>query len=63
MKEVKKTVRKKNGSWKRTARLLAICLGMALIITALPCEAWQVLAENAVSGEAPEAKQIGRAHV
>jgi len=51
-------VRKKNGSWKRTARLLAICLGMALIITALPCEAWQVLAENAVSGEAPEAKPV-----
>lgn len=56
VKEVKKTVRKKNRIWKWTARLLAICLVTALSVTAMPYENWQVQAENVPSREAQDAE-------
>lgn len=59
-----KMVRKwsKNQIPKMASRFWSLCLAVAMLVTALPCDIWQVQAENIVSVESQEAEPAGTQH-
>lgn len=50
--------RKKHEIWKGTGRFLAMCVALALFVTAMPYETWRVQAENAASGETQNEESV-----